>query len=59
MIGAIRGRDHPRGPRRPLATMDRDVPDALLAAQARAMDAELITFDRGFRDYPGLRVQIL
>jgi predicted nucleic acid-binding protein len=37
----------------------RDVPDALLAAQARAMDAELVTFDRGFRDYPGLRVQIL
>lgn len=25
----------------------------------RALDAELITFDRGFRDYPGLRVQIL
>ncbi|MBU6313184.1 MAG: PIN domain-containing protein [Actinomycetales bacterium] len=37
----------------------RDVPDALLAAQARSMDAELVTFDRGFRDYPGLRVQIL
>lgn len=37
----------------------RDVSDALLAAQARAMDAELVTFDRGFRDYPGLRVQIL
>ncbi len=37
----------------------RDVPDAFLAAQARAMDAELVTFDRGFRDYPGLRVQIL
>ena len=37
----------------------RDVPDALLAAQARAMDAELVTFDRGFRNYPGLRVQIL
>lgn len=39
--------------------LHRDVPDALLAAQARAMDAELVTFDRGFRDYPGLRVQIL
>ena len=37
----------------------RDVPDALLAAQARAIDAELVTFDRGFRDYLGLRVQIL
>ena len=37
----------------------RDVPDAILAAQARAMDAELVTFDRGFRDYPGLRVHIL
>ena len=37
----------------------RDVPDAFLAAQARAMDAELVTFDRGFRDFPGLRVQIL
>jgi predicted nucleic acid-binding protein len=37
----------------------RDVPDALLVAQARAMDAELVTFDRSFRDYPGLRVQIL
>jgi len=23
------------------------------------MDAELLTFDRGFRDYPGLRVQVL
>ena len=37
----------------------RDVPGAILAAQARAMDAELVTFDRGFRDYPGLRVHIL
>ena len=37
----------------------RDVPDAILAAQARAMDAELVTFDRGFRDYPALRVHIL
>jgi len=37
----------------------RDVPDALLAAHARSMDAELVTFDRGFRDYPGLRVRFL
>lgn len=37
----------------------RDVPDALLAAQAVAVGAELITFDRGFRDYPGLKAQVL
>ncbi|MEY3734887.1 MAG: hypothetical protein RL347_2246 [Actinomycetota bacterium] len=37
----------------------RDVPDVLLAAQARAMDAQLVTFDRAFGDYPGLDVEVL
>jgi len=37
----------------------RDVPDALLAAQAVALDAEVVTFDRGLRAYPGLRSRVL
>ena len=33
--------------------------DAYLAAFAVAGDLELVTFDRGFRDYRGLRVTVL
>lgn len=43
-------------------TMDvhhRGISDALLAAQARAMEARLVTFDKGFRRYPGLHVEVL
>ena len=32
-----------------------DVPDAWLAASAMAVDATLVTYDRGFRRFPGLR----
>jgi toxin-antitoxin system PIN domain toxin len=32
-----------------------DVPDAYLAALAMEHDAEVVTFDRGFAQYPGLR----
>ena len=34
------------------------VPDAFLAALAIENDCELISFDRGFRRYPGLRLSI-
>lgn len=37
----------------------RNVPDVLLAAQAVAMDAELVTFDRRLADYPGVAACIL
>lgn len=33
-----------------------DVPDALLAAMASDLDATLVTADRGFRRFPGLKV---
>lgn len=36
-----------------------DVPDALIAADAIALDATLVTFDKGFRRFPGLRLSIL
>lgn len=42
-----------------LSLRHRDVPDALLAAQARALGAQLVTFDRGFQAYPDLDVQVL
>jgi uncharacterized protein len=35
------------------------VPDAYLAALALEQSAELVTFDRGFRRYPGLRWRCL
>jgi uncharacterized protein len=35
------------------------VPDAYLAALALEQGAELVTFDRGFRRYPGLRWRCL
>lgn len=32
-----------------------DVPDAWLAASAMSVDATLVTYDRGFKRFPGLR----
>lgn len=40
---------------RELGARGNAVPDALLAALALEHRAELVTFDRGFRVYPGLR----
>lgn len=37
----------------------RDVPDALLVAQAIAIDAELVTCDRRLATYPGVTVRVL
>ncbi|MEO7070317.1 MAG: TA system VapC family ribonuclease toxin [Nostocoides sp.] len=36
-----------------------DVPDGWLAAVAMDLDATLVTFDRGFRRFPGLRLELL
>jgi uncharacterized protein len=36
-----------------------DIPDAWLAAQAIELDAHLITFDRGFQQFPGLQLTVL
>ena len=36
-----------------------DVPDAWLAAQAIELDAHFVTFDRGFRRFPGLHLTVL
>ncbi len=36
-----------------------DVPDAWLAAVAVEHDATFVTFDRGFRRFPGLRLELL
>lgn len=33
-----------------------DIPDALLAASSMTLDADLVTFDRGFDRFEGLRV---
>ncbi|MGH2835099.1 MAG: TA system VapC family ribonuclease toxin [Solirubrobacteraceae bacterium] len=38
-----------------LSLVANDIPDALLAATALGLHATLITFDQGFRKYPGLR----
>lgn len=38
-----------------LALRGNDVPDAWLAATTMAADATLVTFDGGFRRFPGLR----
>lgn len=37
----------------------REVPDAMLAAQAQSLSASLVTFDRGFNKYPELQVVTL
>ena len=37
----------------------RDVPDALLVAQAIAIGAELVTCDRRLATYPGVQVRVL
>lgn len=37
----------------------RSVPDALIAASAIASRATVVTFDRGFARYPGLRAEVL
>lgn len=37
----------------------RDVPDALLVAQAIAIDAELVTCDKRLATYPGVTVRVL
>ncbi len=42
-----------------LALNPRDVPDAFLAAFAMERDATLVTFDRGFGRFSGLKVEIL
>jgi hypothetical protein len=44
---------------RTLTLTPRMVPDALLAASAIVARAELVTFDRGFSRYPGLRATVL
>ncbi len=40
-------------------TRHRDVPDALLVAQAIAIDAELVTCDKRLASYPGVEVRVL
>ena len=44
---------------RTLALSPRSVPDALIAASAIASRSTVVTFDRGFAGYPGLRAEVL
>lgn len=42
-----------------LGLRGKDIPDAWLAAVARDLGAAVVTFDRGFRRFPDLRVMLL